>query len=198
MLGIGAAGQQIDVVVGAAGLARIDARWRIAAGRLARRRLPGLRLPDEHAAAVMHDRILHRRLQPPALAGRGALIERADDAEREQHAGAGVADRRPGLDRLAVALAGDAHRAAASLGDRIEAQALFVRAAVAEALDLRIDDARVERADDVIAEAQPLDRAGREILGEDIGLLGHVLDQGQAALGFEVDGDRPLVGVVRP
>src|SRR5260370_25953565 len=83
MLGIGRAGQQIDVVVGPAGLARKDPRRRIAAGRPTRRGLAGLCLSDEHAAAVMHDRILHRRLQTPALAGGIALVERADDAERE-------------------------------------------------------------------------------------------------------------------
>ena len=68
MLGIGPAGEQIDVIVGAARLARVDAVRRVAASRLPLRGLSGLRLPDEHAAAVMHDRILHRRLQPPALA----------------------------------------------------------------------------------------------------------------------------------
>ena len=46
-----------------------------------------------------------------------------------------------------------------SLGDRIEAQALLIGAALAEALDLGVDDARVEGADHVIAEAEPLDCA---------------------------------------
>src|SRR5712671_3829715 len=197
MLRVGAAGQEIDVIVRALGLARIDARWRVGAGgRAARRRLAGPRLAHEHAPAVVHDRILHRDLQLPALAGPVALIERADDAERQEHAGAGVADGRPGLDRRSVALAGDAHRAAASLGDRIEAKALFIGTAGAEAFDLSVDDPWVERTDDVIAEAQPFNRAGREIFGEDVGLQNHLLDQGQAAFGFEVDSDRPLVGVV--
>ena len=132
-----------------------------------------------------------------ALAGCVALVEGADDAEAEEHAGAGVADRRAGLDRPAVDLAGDAHRAAAGLRDRVEAQPLLVRAACAEAFYLGIDDAWVEFADDIIAEAQPLDGAGREVLGEDIGFAGHVLDQLQTTFGFEVDGDRFLVGVVR-
>ena len=38
-----------------------------------------------------------------------------------------------------------------------------VRAAIAEALDLGIDDARIDRADDVVAEPEPFDRAGREV-----------------------------------
>src|SRR6516165_11173401 len=184
MLRVGPAGEQIDVIVGAARLARIDAVRGVAACRLPLCRLSGLRLPDEHAAAVMHDRILHSCLQAPALTRRAPLIERADDAECEQHAGAGVADCRPRLDRLAVALAGNAHRAAASLRDRVEAQPLFVRAARTKPLYLRIDYARVEGADDIVAETQSLDSAGRKVLGEDIGLLGHLLDQRQAPLGF--------------
>ena len=46
------------------------------------------------------------------------------------------------------------------------------------------------------AEPEPLDRAGSEVLDEYVGLLRHLLDEGKAALGFEVDGDRFLVGVV--
>src|SRR6516164_11082950 len=46
------------------------------------------------------------------------------------------------------------------------------------------------------AEAQPLDREGPEILHKHIGALRHFLDEGEAALGFEVDGDRFLVGIV--
>src|SRR5262249_26534183 len=160
MLGIGAAGQQVDIVVGAAWFARVDAAWRVVGGRPARRRLAATGLGDEAAAAVMHNRILHRHLQPPALAGACAIEQRADDAERHQHAGAGVADRGSGLDRPAVALAGDAHRTTRGLGDRVERQSLLVGAAVAKALDLGVDDARVYRADDVVAEPQTLDRTG--------------------------------------
>jgi hypothetical protein len=45
-------------------------------------------------------------------------------------------------------------------------------------------------------EPQTLDRVGREVLGEDVRLLRHLLHQCQAALLFEVDGERALVGVV--
>src|SRR5438105_7105332 len=91
----------------------------------------------------------------------------------------------PGL----TGLAGDAHRAAGGLGDRVEGQALLIGAARAEALDLGIDDARIDRTDDVITEPQPLDCAGREILGEDIGLFHHFLDQIEAALVLQIDCD---------
>src|SRR5271163_2837264 len=67
MLGVGTAGQQVDVVVGTAWLARVDAARRVVGGRPARRCPAGTGLSDEPAAAVMHHRILHRHLQPPAL-----------------------------------------------------------------------------------------------------------------------------------
>src|ERR1700751_5874642 len=100
MLGIGAAGQQIDVVVGAARLARKDAMRGVAAGGVGLGRFAGLRVSDEHSAAIMHDRILHCRLEPAALPGLHPLKERADDAECEQHASASIAYRRSRLDWL--------------------------------------------------------------------------------------------------
>src|SRR3984893_89041 len=118
----------------------------------------------------------------PALAGARTIGARADDAERHQHAGAGVANRRAGLDRPAVALAGNAHRPAHGLCERVDRHPLLVWAPIAEALHLSIDDARIDRAEDIVAEPEPLDRAGREVLGEDIGLLHHLLHQRQAAV----------------
>src|SRR5271166_5253851 len=84
--------------------------------------------------------------------------------------------------------------AACAIGSK--RQPLLERAAVAKAFDLGIDDRRIDAADDIIAEPQTLDRAGGEVLGEDVRLLHHLLDQCQAALVFEVDGQRALVGVV--
>src|SRR5215471_18611799 len=63
-------------------------------------------------------------------------------------------------------------------------------------LDLGIDDRRIDAADDIIAEPQTLNRTWREVLGKNVRLLDHLPDQCQAALVFEVDGQRVLVGVV--
>ncbi len=100
-----------------------------------------------------------------------------------------------GLQRPAVALAGDAHRPAAGLRDHVEREVVLERPAFAEALHLRVDDARVDRAHHVGAEPQPLDRAGGEVLDEHVGLAGEFLDQIEAALVLQVDGDGFLVGV---
>ena len=146
------------------------------AGGPARCRLAGARLRDEPATAVVHDQILHRHLQPATLAAAGAVEQGADDAKGQQHAGAGVADRRARLDRRAVPFAGNAHRAAGGLRDRVERQPLLERAAIAKALDLGIDDRRIDAADDIITEPQALNRAGRKVLGGFVGLLHHLLD----------------------
>src|SRR6516164_3015008 len=62
----------------------------------------------------------------------------------------------------AAACASNAHRTTGGLRDRVERQPLLERAAVAKALDLGIDDRRVDAADDIIAEPQALNGAGRE------------------------------------
>jgi hypothetical protein len=114
----------------------------------------------------------------------------------QQHAGAGVAEGRPRFAGRPVALASDRHRAAASLGDHVESQVVLVGAARAEPLHLRIDETRIERVHRLPAEPQPLDRTRSEVLGKHVGPARHLLDQGEPTLGFEIDRDRFLVGIV--
>ena len=92
-------------------------------------------------------------------------------------------------------LAGNAHDAAGRLRDHVEGQRVLVGSAGAKALHLRVDDARVDSADHVVAEPQPLNGARREILHHDVGTLRHVLDELEPVLGLQVDGDGFLVGV---
>ena len=79
--------------------------------------------------------------------------------------------------------------------DHVEGEVVLVGSAGAEALHLRVDDARIDGVHHVVAEPQPLDGAGREILHHDIGAFRHVLDEIEPTLGFEVDGDGFLIGV---
>ena len=161
----------------------------------ARRRLAALlRARERHPHVVDHG-VLHRHLQAAALPGLLPLIERAQDADRHQHAGAGVAKRRARLDRRPVGLAGDAERATGGLRDHVESEVFFVWAAGPETLDLAVDDAGVDLLDLVIAEAQPLDRAGRHVLDRHVSLCQQRLDDFEPARRFEVEGDRLLVGV---
>src|SRR6266568_4648075 len=146
MVGIGAAAKDIDVIIGPSRLARVERRRHqpalgraaVAAAQLRLAALLGARERDAH---VMDHRILHRDFEPAALAGLLPLVEGAENADRHQHPGAGVAKRGTGLDRRLASLAGDAGRAAGGLRDHVEGEALLVRAPDAETLDAAIDDA---------------------------------------------------------
>src|SRR3974377_87041 len=130
MLLVGTRSVDIAIVVWPAALARIGLARRIGAHDAliahARSGMAPQILGSIGNAAVIDDAVLHRALDPLALAGELALIERRKDADRSVQAGAGVADRRTRLDRAAVGLAGDRHRAAGRLGDHVEGKKVFV------------------------------------------------------------------------
>src|SRR5262249_10038466 len=109
--------------------------------------------------------------------------------------GAGVPGRGAGLERRSVRLAGSALAAAGGLRDHVDRGFVLVGPAGAEALHLRVDDARIDGAHRVVAEPEPLNGAWREIFHHDIGALRHVLNELEPGLGFQVDGDGFLVGV---
>src|SRR5205814_1080657 len=77
------------------------------------------------AGEVQHA-VLHGAADALALAAHGAVIERRDDAEREMHPGAGVADLRAGDKRRSVAEAGGGGRAARALRDVLVDLAVLV------------------------------------------------------------------------
>src|SRR5215469_2823093 len=175
MLLVGARSIDIAVVVWPAALARIGLARRIGAHDAliahARSSMAPQILGSIGYAAVIDHAVLHRALDPLALAGELALIECGKDADRSVEAGSGVADRRTRLDRAAVGLAGDRHGTPGRLRDHVKGEVILVGAVVAKALDRDIDDARVDFPDHVVAKAKPLDDAGGEILGKDICLF---------------------------
>src|SRR6185312_6996245 len=110
------------------------------------------------AAEVQHA-VLHRRRHLLALAGRVAVIERGDDAERQVQPRAGVADLRAGDERRAVVEAGRRRGAARALRDVLVDLAILVGPGT-EALDRRDDHLRIELLDTLPGEAHPVERAG--------------------------------------
>ena len=74
-------------------------------------------------------------------------------------------------------------------------QQLGIRTVGIEALDLGVDDARVDFAHLVVAEAQALDHTGAEIFDEDIGLFDQPAQDLLALLVLQIAGDAVLVGV---
>src|SRR6266478_4400167 len=199
MLLVGARSINIAIVVWPAALARIGLARRIGAHDAliahARSSVAPQILGSIGNAAVINHAILHRALDPLALAGELALIERPKNADRSVEAGAGVADRRTRLDRAAVGLAGDRHGTPGRLRNHVKGEVVLVGAVIAEALDRDIDDAGVDFADDVVAKAEPFYDAGSEILGKDIGLFDQPAQNGAPLVGLQIGGDALLVGV---
>src|SRR5271165_6168284 len=199
MLLVGTRSIDIAIVVWPAALARIGLARRIGAHDAliahARSSMAPQILGSIGNAAVIDDAVLHRALDPLALAGELALIERCKDADRSVQPGAGVADRRTRLDRAAVGLAGDRHGTPGRLRNHVEGEKVLVRAILSEALDLDIDDPRVDLADDIIAKAQPLDDAGGEILDKYVAFLDQSAQDRAALLVLEIRGDAALIGV---
>src|SRR5207244_8811974 len=156
MLLVGTRSIDIAIVVWPAALARIGLARRIGAHDAliahTRSSMAPQILGSVGDAAVIDDAVLHRALDPLALSGELALIERRKDADRSVQPGAGVADRRTRLDRAAVGLTGDRHGTPGCLRDHVKGEVILVGAVVAESLDRDIDDAGVDFADDVVAE----------------------------------------------
>src|SRR2546428_8580300 len=199
MVRVRSAGHDVDIVVRPARRARIQPHRRVAhAGHLAAAafgRLPSQAVSRKVDAHVVQHRVLHGDLQAMALARLAALVQRARDRDRHQHAGAGITERHAGPGRRAVLVSGDAEGAAARLGNHVEGEVVLERAAFAEALDLGVDDARIDRLHDVIGQAQPLDGARGKVLDHHVRLADHVLDELEPLGGLEIDRDRLLVGV---
>src|SRR5206468_10291661 len=105
MLLVGTRRIDIAIVVWSAALAWIGLARRIGAHDAliahARSSMAPQILGSIGNAAVIDDAVLHRALDPLALAGELALIERPKNADRSVQPGAGVADRRTRLDRAA-------------------------------------------------------------------------------------------------
>ena len=146
-------------------------------------------------AKEVGDRVLHRDLDVLSASRPVPLLERREDPDREVHAGAGVAYRGPEEGRRAVRPSGHAHRSPHRLRDGLEALEAAVGAPGAEALHGGVDEPRIELLQHLVAEAEPVERAGREVLHEHVGPGHQLLEQGLAVSGLEVQGEALLVGV---
>src|SRR5262249_15505185 len=106
------------------------------------RSMPQTLLIAQLDAGEIEHAVLHGAEHALPASGADALIEGADDAEREVQTGAAVADLRAGDERRTLAEAGGGGGAARALRDVLVDLAILVGAG-AEALDRRHDHARV-------------------------------------------------------
>ena len=125
-----------------------------------------------------------------------APIQRGQRAKRTVRAGAEVAERYAGRNGSdGVLLAGETHDAAHRLSDQIEAAAIAVRTGMPEPGDRAIDQTRVERMHRVIAEPETIERAGSEVLDEDVRRCRQRAHQCRALGALQVDRDRAFVAI---
>ena len=91
--------------------------------------------------------------------------------------------------------AGQRHQAALALGDLVVAGPAALGPVVAEAADRQGDQPRVELGQHVGAEAEPVQRAGAEVLHQHVGPPQQLGEHRLVAVVLEVEGDRLLVPV---
>ena len=147
--------------------------------------------------------VLHRELdvehgQVDVLAATGALARhhRGQDAQRARHAGVqiGVRQRRP--HRPPVRLAGQAHDAGVSLDVGVERGAVPARTGQPVAGDGTHDDARIERGQRRVLDAQARGDAGAVILQHHVRPAHQIFECRLAGGMLEVDHHAALVALV--
>src|SRR5262245_16740718 len=146
-----------------------------------------------HARQVEHA-VLHGAGDALSTAGRGAMKERGDDAERQMQAGTAVSDLCAGNERRPVSEAGRRRRAAGALGHVLINLAVLVRPG-SETFHGGIDHAWIEFLDALPGKAHAIECPGCEILHEHIAPFHQALEDLHALLVFAVDRDRALVMV---
>src|SRR5690606_14988274 len=131
-------------------------------------------------------------LDPLTAARLLPLEERRQDAGDAVHAGPGIADLGARDEGRTILEAGRARGTAHALRDVLIGFAIGVGAG-AEAFDRGVDHPGIELVDDLPAEALAGERAGREVLDQNIAGLDQPLEDLLALLGLGIDGDAALV-----
>ncbi len=173
------------------------------AGRLAGRRqvavLPvlvaGDRIFGNRPGQKAQRRIEHRHIDKLAGAGMAALEEGACHGKRRGHAGDRVAQGKAGAGRAHLGVAGDRHDARHRLQLAVERGSAALRALLAKTRDGAIDQPRIDRAQHLIAEPEPLHDPGAKILPDDICPFGELFDDFDGLPFGQVEGQAALVGV---
>ena len=130
---------------------------------------------------------------PPA--GALALVHRRKRRDGGVESGEQVRHRDAGAHRRAVRLPGHRHQPRHSLDDVVVARPRGVGSVLPEAGDRAVDQPRIVGREALVVEAVAGERAGAEVLDEDVGPAGEIADAGAALLGAEVGAHRLLAAV---
>src|SRR5712672_2514606 len=149
------------------------------------------RLEVEHEDLGLQQRCL----DVLALARLLALQERGENTHRAGQSGRQVGDRDADPHRPLAGQAGDRHQPAHALGDLVEARPRRIGAALAEARDAAIDDARIDLAQILVVDAEPLLHVRPEILHHHVVLLDQPPEHREPLGRLQVQRDAALVAV---
>ena len=122
-------------------------------------------------------------------------MEGGENADGQVHAAQHVAHGVTDAEGMAAGLTGNAHQAAAGLGDDVVAGTLGIGAVAAEARDSAVDDLVVDLLQHVVAHAQLVHNAGTVVLHHHVGLLDHLQKQLLALRRLQVQGSALLIAV---
>ena len=161
--------------------------------------LPRHHLVDQPARGLKIERedlrFQKRGLDILTFAGDFTLEERDQNAKRGEETRRHIGDRGAGANGPLSRQAGDRHQPAHALRDLIEARALAIRPVLPVSRDAGIDDARIDRAQFLVADFQAMLHVGPEILDHHIGRLRHAQERVAAGFRFQVECDAALVAM---
>ncbi len=142
-------------------------------------------------------RVVERHVDPLPPTRLFATGERRENGDRRERPREEVRDRDADLHRLAAGLARDRHEPAHGLNQEVVSRLVRARARRPVARDRAEDDARVHGRERVVAEPEPVEVAGAEVLDDDVGPRREAPHRLAAGLGLEIERDRALVAIRR-
>ena len=130
-----------------------------------------------------------------AEAGRVPIPQREENAVHGVETGQVVRDGDADAGRRTVGEAGHIHQPAFGLDDRVVAGQVLLGARLPVARDRAIDDARVERGNRVVVEAESGEASRSEVLDHDVGCADEATESAGAHIALQVERDALLVSV---
>ena len=124
-------------------------------------------------------------------------MQSGQDPEREVHTAAAVCDGRTHAHGGPIGLAGDAHPAPSGLSDKIERLVVRPRPPGAVAADRGDDQTRERLTEPLGRQAEPRERAGREVLGQNVRALEQSVELPTPPVLGQIEHDAPLALVVK-
>jgi len=194
-LALGQAGHQDRAVAHAEGVRRGHARRRGVADR--RGQVAGGQVVDQQRGEHGQRRLEHRHVEALALARRLLAVERRGAGEGGGDAGGEIDRGEPRPHGPRVGMAGDRHHARRRLDGAVIGRRAGIIAGLPVAGDRAEDEARPDLLQRLVAEAQPVHRAGLEVLHDDVRPGDEAVHHPAGAGVLEVERHRPLAGVDR-